>query len=322
MSSTGQLVRVAGYLIALVGIVSFVLALLIGDLLFSKLWRIEPLTYIGAVLVILGLGLVSASYVITWILGRNTTDSSVDLVPAERWSQITQQYFDLFNHDLGRPLRRILGKERELRAIVRSSGVAIDPEVEDLLNEIEQQTPNFRIMMSNIQVLVQLEAPNVSPRFQTVEPAAVVRNIVDRYSSTVSDVHKEISWWTDPSEFGIVYADSSAIEHIVTNLVDNAVRFATTKIEVKISKNLSHFFIRIWDDGPGIGAQYVQHVFDRGWTPEVARRDEKTSSGLGLFIARTLANRCGGDLTMESVAAPDPKHHTTFFLSLPWEGPR
>ena len=60
-----------------------------------------------------------------------------------------------------------------------------------------------------------------------------------------------------------------------------------------------------------------RHLFDRGWTPEVARREEKVSSGLGLFIARTLARRFAGDLTIESVAGPDPDHHTEFLLSLP-----
>ncbi|HCP22826.1 MAG TPA: hypothetical protein DIT90_01750, partial [Dehalococcoidia bacterium] len=107
------------------------------------------------------------------------------------------------------------------------------------------------------------------------------------------------------------------IEHIVTNLVDNAVRFATTHVEVKLSNNPSHFFVRVWDDGPGIGQQYFQHLFDRGWTPEVVKREEKSSSGLGLFIARSLARQCGGELTVESDDRPDGDHHTAFLLSLP-----
>ena len=127
------------------------------------------------------------------------------------------------------------------------------------------------------------------------------------------------TWWSEPSEFGLVYSDSSAIEHIVTNLVDNAVRFATSHIEVKVTRNPTHFFIRVWDDGPGIPVQYKQHVFDHGWTPEVARREEKSSSGLGLFIARKLANRWKGDLTLESVSAPDQNHHTAFLLGLPFK---
>jgi len=64
----------------------------------------------------------------------------------------------------------------------------------------------------------------------------------------------------------------------------------------------------------------LEYLFDRGWTPEVGRREEKTSSGLGLFIARRLAQRCGGELTVESVAEPQTDHHTAFLLALPLKG--
>ena len=104
-------------------------------------------------------------------------------------------------------------------------------------------------MMSNIRVLGQLEQPDVAVPLRPVEPSEVVRKIIARYTSVSADSCKEITWWTKPTEFGIVYSDSSAVEHIVTNLVDNAVRFASMHIEVK---NPSHFFIRVWDDGPGI----------------------------------------------------------------------
>ena len=145
---------------------------------------------------------------------------------------------------------------------------------------------------------------------------------MDRYASLGSGARKEISWWSEPSEFGIVYSDSSVIEHAVTNLIDNAVKFAAGQVEVRITKNPTHFFIRVWDDGPGIGAQYLQHIFDRGWTPEVARREERSSSGLGLYIARTLVQRYGGDMTVESGPEPEPEHHTAFLLSLPMGEPR
>lgn len=304
--------RILGSVIVLAGVVSIVLAPLVGGDLFSRLWGVEPLTYIGAVLAILGLTVVSMSYAIPGLIRRTGSSQAADRQQAERWTRVTQQYFDLFDHDLGRPLRRILGKER----LLRSASGPLDPAVEDLLDEIERQTPNFRLMLSNIRVLVELEAPGPTPPPQAVEPSEIVRNIVERYSSH-HEAQKEVTWWSEPAEFGIVYSDSSAIEHIVANLLDNGVRFATARVEVRISKNPTHFFVRVWDDGPGIAAQYQQHIFDRGWTPEVARREEKPSSGLGLYIASTIASRFGGDITVESVAEPDPDHHAAFLLSLP-----
>ena len=191
------------------------------------------------------------------------------------------------------------------------------PSVRELLDEIEEQTPSFRLMMSNMQVLIELETPNTGETLHAVEPAEVVRRIIDRYSLVATDANKQIVWWSEPTEFGIVYCDSSAIEHIVTNLVDNTVRYAESFTEIGLTRDERNFYIRVWDDGPGIAARYLPYLFDRGWTPEVARREERTSSGLGLFIAHTLAKRYGGNLTVESVTEPDPDHHTSFTVSLP-----
>ena len=301
-----------------VGLLSLILSPIFGEALFANVWGVEPLAYIGATVIIAGLLIIALSYILPEVMERRPGGESAVSDESLNWSEVTQQYFELFDHDLGRPFRRILGKERELSALLRASDDGITPSVKELLDEIERQAPNFRLMMSNIRVLVQLEAPEISSDLQPVEPSEVVRRIVDRYTPVATEAGKEITWWAEPSEFGIVYADSSTIEHVITNLVDNAVRFATTHVEVKLTKNPSHFFIRVWDDGPGIASQYTQHLFDRGWTPEVARREEKTSSGLGLFIARTLARRHGGDLSVES--SVELEHYTAFLLFLPVTG--
>ena len=311
--------QVAAGVIALAGVVCVALAPFIGSAIFDNLWGIEPLTYIGGLLLIAGLAVAALGY----LIAPRRPEASPSLEAAggdsdgRRWSRTTQQYFELFDHDLGRPLRRIAGKERELRAVLDSTGEKVSPAVTDLLDEIERQTPNFRLMLANIQVLVQLESPGPPQEPAPVEPAEVVRRIAGRYTPVASETGKEVSWWAEPAEFGIVYTDTNAMEHVVTNLVDNAVRFASHHVEVRLSRNPSHFFVRVWDDGPGIGSQYLPHLFDRGWTPEVARREEKTSSGLGLFIARTLARKSGGDLTVDSAAGANGDHHTAFLLSLP-----
>lgn len=316
-----KLVTILGGIVALAGGLGLVLSPFFGSVAFQNLWGIEPLAYLGAIVLIAGLTVLSASYVVPGIFSKNSKGSGAVEEDPYLWNQITQHYFDLFNHDLGRPLRRVLGKERELRAILESSGPEADPKVLDLLDEIERQTPNFRLMLSNIQVLVQMEGPNGAVPRQPVEPSGVVRKIVDRYASIAAEADKEITWWAEPGEFGIVNSDSSTIEHIITNLVDNAVRFADAHIEVRLTKNPTHFFIRVWDDGPGISPQYLNHIFDRGWTPEVVRREEKTSSGLGLYIGRTLAGRCGGELVVDSQASPDANHYTAFLLGLPLGSP-
>lgn len=309
--------KISGGVIALAGVILLILAPFLGKNFFDLLWAVEPFTYLGGVLMVLGLGMTATTYVGTAWLRRNSYQVINGQNGGHSWSETTLQYFQLFDHDLGRPLRRIAGKERELRAVMQANPGTADAGVIDLLDEIERQTPNFRLMMSNIQVLIQLESPESDDELLPVEPNELIRRIADRYTPVAAEAGKEITWWSEPSELGLVYANTNAIEHIVTNLVDNAVRFAGTHVEVKLTTNPTHFFVRVWDDGPGISTQYVPHLFDRGWTPEVVRREEKSSSGLGLFIARSLARQSGGDLTVESDDSPDGEHHTAFLLSLP-----
>lgn len=306
-------------MVVLSAVVLLILAPIVGASLFGNLWGVEPIAYIGIILLAVGLGVIAASYVVPAVIARWQGPRLAEDAVEHQWSQVTQRYFELFDHDLSRPLRRILGKERELRAVLQAAGDIGSPDVKGLLDEIERQAPNFRLMISNIRVLVQLEGPSTQERAEPVEIGEVVRKIVDRYTPVAAEATKEITWWSEPYEFGMVYCDSSVIEHVVVNLVDNAVRHASTHVELKLSKNPSHFFIRVWDDGPGIAASYLPHIFDHGWTPEVARREEKSSSGLGLFIARSLAKQSGGDVTVESAVAPDSDHHTAFLLGLPLE---
>ena len=312
------LLTLGGGVIVVAGVACLILAPVIGSAAFDSLWGIEPLGYIGAVLMIAGLAVSSVSFAIAALSAarRNGSESSEE-EQSHHWRETTLSFFNEFDHDLGRPLRRITGRQRELRAALRASGQVADPDTMDLLDEIERQAVNYRLMLSNIQVLVESEAPGEPLAMTPVEPSAVVRRIIERYIPVALEVGKDISWWADPPEFGMVVSNSHAMEHIVANLIDNAVTHASAHIEVSLSKDDSGFLVRVWDDGPGIQAQYLEYIFERGWTPEVGRREEKSSSGLGLFIAKSLAEKCGGELSVESAVGPDDNHHTTFLLALP-----
>jgi two-component system sensor histidine kinase BaeS len=169
-------------------------------------------------------------------------------------------------------------------------------------------------------VLVDLEDETAAPTIEPVDAAAIVRNVSDRYMPIARERGLDLVWWCEPSEFGLVYGDGSALDHVITNLVDNATKFAEGHIEISLTRTDSSYLVRVWDDGSGIAESHLAHVFDRGWTPELSARSEKQSSGLGLFIASSLSERCGGELLVESKLANGAStsgHHTTFTLSLP-----
>ncbi len=306
--------KYAGLSLAVLGLGLILLSPLIGEIVTpDMLWWIEPVAYIGSGFFIFGtiVGYMSFKF------NRNSQAGRSD---GRTWSQVTQDYFDTFAHDMGRPLRRILGKQREARALLIETGEVTHRMVAELLDEIENQAPNFRLMIENVRVLVDLEDQSSTPAVEPVDSAAIVRNVSDRYSPIARERGIDLIWWCEPSEFGLVYGDGSALDHVVTNLVDNATKFAAHQIEIQLTREDKFYSVRVSDDGPGIADSYLAHVFDRGWTPELSARSEKQSSGLGLFIASTLAERCGGDLIVDTYQSNDDKNknaYTRFTLSLP-----
>lgn len=302
-------------MLAAIGLALVVLSPLIGEPITpGSLWWIEPVAYVGAGIFIIGGIIAFAAFALT---SRRLAETAAE---ERSWSQVTQDYFDTFAHDMGRPLRRILGKEREARARLSETQEPTPRIVTELLDEIERQAPNFRLMIENVRVLVDLEDEVGQRVVEPVDAAAVVRNISDRYIPVARERGVDLVWWSEPSEFGLIYGDAFALDHVITNLVDNAIKFAKEHIEIRLTRNDSHFLVRVWDDGRGIAESHLAHVFDRGWTPELSARQEKQSSGLGLFIASSLSSRCGGELLVESTQARDDgsdNHHTAFTLSLP-----
>ena len=309
--------RFGALAVVLGGLALVFLSPVLGPALTSIRWTVEPVAYVGVMLAIGGLVLAAASYALGGRASSNKQDAAF-----RRWRRVTEDYFDTFSHDMGRPLRRILGKAREVRARIEESGKDAPQSFVELLDEIEQQAPSFRLMLANVRVLVELDDQDAQPRVEPVDPAAIVRNIVDRYTGIAADRGAEVTWWAEPQEFGLVYGDAAALDHIVMNLVDNAVKFAAKHVEVRLTRNPTHYLVRVWDDGPGIQESHVPHIFDRGWTPEVAARGEKISSGLGLYISRTLARRAGGDLACETSTGSSSGHHTAMTVMLPMAQPR
>jgi two-component system, OmpR family, manganese sensing sensor histidine kinase len=111
----------------------------------------------------------------------------------------------------------------------------------------------------------------------------------------------------------IVYGNPDQIERILTNLVENALRYtpAGGRVTVETRKESSDVFITVRDTGVGIAPEHLERVFDRFWRADPGR--SFGGSGLGLAIARALARRHGGDVNVTSRYGGG----STFVVSLP-----
>jgi two-component system OmpR family sensor kinase len=90
--------------------------------------------------------------------------------------------------------------------------------------------------------------------------------------------------------------DETTVVRAVRNLLDNALRWAPagSSVEVEVARTSAEATVTVTDHGPGIAAEDQAHIFERFW------RSEGGSTGLGLAIARQVAQAHGGDLTVQS----------------------
>jgi signal transduction histidine kinase len=112
-----------------------------------------------------------------------------------------------------------------------------------------------------------------------------------------------------------VRGDGVRLRQVVSNLIDNAVKYsdAGAEVEVEVATLNSDMLVRVRDHGPGIPRDQQRLIFEKFGR---VRGSSKPGSGLGLFIARSIAEAHGGSVEVRSV----PGEGSTFTLSLPVDG--
>ena len=110
-----------------------------------------------------------------------------------------------------------------------------------------------------------------------------------------------------------VPADADKLKQILINLVDNAVKFSApaSSVRVRAEQRDAALRVRVEDEGPGVPAEDVPHLFERFFRGRAATTTPGT--GLGLAIAKNLARLHGGDITLDSA----PGRGSVFTLNLP-----
>ena len=105
--------------------------------------------------------------------------------------------------------------------------------------------------------------------------------------------------------------DGEVVERIVAPLIDNALRYARSHILLSAAARDGAIVLSVTDDGPGIGADAREHVFEPG---RVVGVNGHGGAGLGLPLARRLALAIGGDVTL---TAPGTDAGAEFQVRLP-----
>jgi len=178
------------------------------------------------------------------------------------------------------------------------------------LAEINSSALHMEALLNDVALLTKLEKGHSSLPREEVDVAGIVSSLADSLREKAGMRH--LSLTTDaPSSLKVV-ANAAALRQILTNLMSNAIKYNRDNGSVLITCEAvdDRVVLSVIDTGPGIGKEELEHVFNKYFR---ARGSEGiTGSGLGLYIAKLLAEAMGGSISVTSSLGEG----STFFLFL------
>ncbi|MCA1579020.1 MAG: ATP-binding protein [Acidobacteria bacterium] len=218
-----------------------------------------------------------------------------DITRTERLELVRQEFLSNVSHELRTPLTAILAFVETLE-----SGATEDPEsCQRFLSIIRKNASRMHGLIDDILELTAIEGGNVQLRVAPVELHSVVDD-VGASLTRQAEAHG-VTLENQVMPGAMVYADSRRLEQMLTNLIDNGIKFSRQNGTVTIShESGTRDRILVTDDGDGIPAQHLERLFERFYRVDRARSREMGGTGLGLAIVKHLALLHGGEVTVQS----------------------
>ena len=232
----------------------------------------------------------------------------------ERSKGLDQQFLLSVSHDLRTPLTSIKGYAEAI-----SDGAAEDPKA--AADVISAETRRLERLVRDLLDLAHLDAHQFALHPAPADVGEVVAAAANSLAPRVERAGLELQLRCDQPLHAMI--DSDRVMQIVGNLVANAIGFARTQIRVETrpanpgSTGDAAVIVSVTDDGAGIPAADLPHVFERLYQSQLQPERRESSSGLGLAIVRELVAAMGGDVGADSPSTGG----TTVWFRLPVDAP-
>ncbi len=234
-----------------------------------------------------------------------------DLTRLKRLENARQEFVANVSHELRTPLSLIKGYVETLL-----DGARENPEVAvKFLQTIDRNAERLKLLIEDLLTVSELESGRVRLNLQSVQLSPLVNNVFEDFKTRAAA--RNIRLVSEVPDL-VVRADADRLDQVLSNLVDNAIKYGRQRGVVTVGASLAdsgqvEVFVR--DDGPGIPPEALERVFERFFRVDKARSREQGGTGLGLSIVKHIVQGHGGRVWAKS----EPGHGATFFFTLALE---
>lgn len=216
----------------------------------------------------------------------------------QRSRGLEQQFLLSVSHDLRTPLTSIQGYAEAV-----ADGTVDDPSRAGEV--IVAEARRLDRLVRDLLELARLDARTFSFALRPTDLGEVVAGCIDGFEPEAREAGLGLrldaaSSAAEPAPFpGLVTADPDRLAQVVANLLTNALKFAATEVVVSVLPVGGSVRVTVDDDGPGIAAEDLPHVFERLYVARSRPVRKESGSGLGLAIVRELVTAMGGSVGAE-----------------------
>jgi signal transduction histidine kinase len=215
---------------------------------------------------------------------------------------------DTVAHDLRTPIARL--RSRAEAALLAGGD---EHAAREALADVVEESDRVSSLLTTLMDISEAETGVMQLHPTPVDVGDVCAETVDLYEDVAEQ--KTIALASTAPAGLVVSADRARLRQVLANLVDNAVKYTPAGGHVTISAAASDdtVTIAVTDTGPGIGAEHVDHVWDRLYRGDVGG---EPGLGLGLSLVRAVVTAHGGSVSVETKLG----HGTTFRIAFPRAG--
>jgi len=243
---------------------------------------------------------------IPWLDGRLVRmETAVDITDRKEAERFREQYVGLVSHDLGNPLNSIVLTANLLERSLRKKN--LERELEEV-KRIQAGAKRIEAMTRDLLDSVGLESGSAKLLRERADLSLVALAIRDALSP--EDRTRVVLEAPDPAPE--VMGDRAQLERVLDNLISNALKHSPPEspVSVEIARAGAKISVVVRDQGAGIPIEHQPHIFERFYRVPETRAQ---GLGLGLYIARLIIERHGGEVGVES----EPERGSRFFVTLP-----
>jgi heavy metal sensor kinase len=236
-------------------------------------------------------------------IGKLATTFDSMIGHLERAFQSQRNFIDDASHELRGPLTVIRGNLDLLKRKL------LEAERRESLKAVERETVRMTGIVNDLLLLAEVESGGPVKR-EDVPLKAILAEEMERAKSTAGERKVVI----DRQEDLVVKGDAQRLKHVLANLVDNAIKYTPPNGTVTLSLFREDNVARldVADNGIGIAAEHLPHIFDRFYRVDKARSRASGGTGLGLAIVKGIVEQHEGKITVTS----QPDKGTTFTVRL------